>query len=192
MMSISQDMLRRMQADDTRLRQTETKETPFLDHGTAMPAGYPLNVPYFRTDLGLWIYSDGTRQLTAEEFQCDVAAYARNPMPFAGAGATTLLIGPQRTDYASYYVRAKAYLDVLTTNNATNYWQCSLYLGATSVWTFTTAGDAPNTGLNKEDSSAGVTTGALYAKLDAVKAGAGAAPGSLFIAVSFWYRLIIP
>lgn len=175
-----------------RLEQSQVAERAWTNYGTSMPSGYPQNVAYFRTDLGLWIYNDGTRQLTAEEFQCDLQAYARNPLPFGGAGATTVLLSPQRTDYAPYYVRAKAYLDVLTTNNATNYWQCSLYLGATSVWTFTTASDAPNTALNKEDATAGVTTGTSFAKLDVIKAGAGGAPGSLFVAVSVWYRLIIP
>jgi hypothetical protein len=146
---------------------------------------------FFRTDLGLACYYAGAAWLTVEQFQCDVTPYSRNPLPFAGAGATTVLIVPQRTDYASYYVRAKAYLDVLTTNNATNYWQCSLYLGGTNVWTFNTSADAAGTGLNKEDSTAAVTAGAAFSKLDVIKSGAGAAPGSLFVTVSYWYRLII-
>lgn len=36
-MSISEDMLRKMQADDTRLRQTETKEVPIYTTGTWTP-----------------------------------------------------------------------------------------------------------------------------------------------------------
>jgi hypothetical protein len=59
------------------------------------------------------------------------------------------------------------------------------------VWTFNTSADAAGTGLNKEDTTAAVTAGAAFAKLDVIKSGAGAAPGSLFVTVSYWYRLIV-
>lgn len=164
-----------------------------LVRGTAFPttghdgAAVQAGARFFRTDLGFACYYDGTRWLTAEEFQCDLPPYSRNALPFAGAGATTVLLAPQRTDYATYYERAKAYLDVLTTNDGANYWAFSLLLGASTVWTANTSGDAAGA-INKEHSTPGAAITAQLAQVKVTKTGA---PSNVFIAVSYWYRLII-
>lgn len=172
-----------------RLEQTQVTERPFTNYGAAMPAGYPINTPFFRSDLGLWIYSDGTRQLTAEQFQCDLVPYSRTPMPLAVGLGATVLIAPQRTDYASYYVRGKAYLDIVAPNDATNYWSFSLLVGSTIVWSANTSADAAGAGLQKEDTTAQVCAGAAISTGVLSKT---LLPGTVILALSYWYRLIIP
>lgn len=55
-MSMTEDMLRRMQADDARLRQTETKEVPIYATGTWTPilfgSGTPGTFTYDTTNTG--------------------------------------------------------------------------------------------------------------------------------------------
>ncbi len=52
---------------------------------------------FFRTDLGWACYYDGARWLTVQEFQMDLTPYGRSAQPYSG-GATSLLLGPLRTD----------------------------------------------------------------------------------------------
>lgn len=172
-----------------RLEQTQVIERPTTNYGPTKPASPATNVPFFDTTADMWVYWDGTRWLTTQMFENNLPPYSRNPMPIAAGTGLVVLLSPQRTDYASYYVRGKAYMDVLTTNNATNYWSFSLVVGATTVWTANTSADAAGAGLNKEDSTAQVCAGAAYAYGTVTKV---LSPGSIVLHLSYWYRLIIP
>lgn len=172
-----------------RLEQTQVIERARTNYGPTKPTSPATNVPFFDTTAGMWVYWDGARWLTAQQFQCDLVPYSRNPMPLAAGLGTTVLISPQRTDYASYYVRGKAYLDIVAPNNPTNYWSFSLLVGSTIVWSASTIADAAGTGLQKEDATAQVCAGASISTGVLSKT---LAPGTAVLALSYWYRLIIP
>lgn len=171
------------------LDQLKVIERPRTNYGPTKPSSPATNVPFFDTTAAMWVYWDGTMWLTCELFENNLPPYSRNPMPIAAGSGTVVLLSPQRTDYASYYVRGKAYLDVLATNNATNYWAFSLLVGATVVWNANTSADAAGAALNKEHAVAQVCTGAAYASGVLTKT---LSPGNVVLALTYWYRLIIP
>lgn len=125
-----------------RLEQSQVAERGWKNYGTAIPSGYPTNVPFFRTDLGFWIYSDGVQQLTAHEYVLDGDT---NTTPTDATGAYEWQL---RQDYAPYITRVSATSIVATTNNATNFWTLrfrGINLARTTVTTihdFTTAADS--------------------------------------------------
>ncbi len=171
-----------------RLEQTQVAERPYTNYGPTKPTSPVLNVPFFDTTIDMWIYWDGTRWLTAEVFENNLPPYSRNPMPIAAGSGTVVLLSPQRTDYASYYIRGKAYMDVATTNNATNYWAFSLLVGSTVVWNANTSADAAGTAINKEHNVEQVCAGASYASGVVTKT---LSPGTIVLHLTYWYRLII-
>lgn len=88
MSDMSQDLLRRLQADDLRLRQTETKEVPQFATGTFTPA-------YAGTGGGAtWTYSVATGFYTRIGNRClfnlSVSVSARAGVPIGGALITGL------------------------------------------------------------------------------------------------------
>lgn len=188
--SMSGDLLRRMQADDMRLRQTETKEVPLPGSGTAFPSSPAAGWRFFRTDLGFLCYFDGARWLTVQEYPTVIPPYGRTAQPYAGA-AGVLLLAPMRTDRGLVVTRAKAYLDVVAPNTGANFWSLALKesAGGSSIWTFTTAADAPGVGLNKEFFTPTVVVAANYYTFEVT--GKTGAPGTIVLSGGFWYRLII-
>lgn len=181
---------RQIASNQRRIGQTEVGERPAgFNIGTSFPANPATNDRFFRSDLNWLCVYDGTRWLTVHEYQADLTWYQRITFPFTGVAGSTLLIVPLRTDRNIYYTRAKAYLEVATTNNGTNFWSLSLIIAATTAWTFSTSADAANTGLNKEDSTAAAITTGNFAQFQA--SGKTGAPGSLVVNCTFWYRLIV-
>jgi hypothetical protein len=180
--------LRKLTDLDRRLAAIEALERPRTNYGTTNPTGWPNNVPFFRTDLGWWIYYTGSVWVTAHEYEQNLTPYFRQTQPHAG-GAAVLLVAPCRTDRDAYVTRTKVLLDVLTTNNATNYWTLTLKYAGTTVYTFNTSADAPNTNLNKENTpAAGVTAGAFSWFETTSKTGT---PGTIVVNATIFYRLII-
>lgn len=158
-----------------------------IPRGTAFPGSPATNDLYFRTDRGLLYYYDGTRWLTVHEYEMDLALYQRNAQPYAGAGAT-IIIAPARTDYGAMMTRAKLYLDVIGTNNGSNYWTISVAYCGTVVWTPNTSADAANAAINKETALSNVITSpAGYAGVDVAKVGS---PSAIALNGALWYRLI--
>lgn len=165
---------------------TQEGSIPFA---TSHPAGVPTGYTQYRTDLGLVEYYDGTRWLTTHEYVQDMPIYGRHGFPYGG-GATTLMLSPLRTDRQIYYTRGKTYIDVVAPNTGAAFWSFTASIGATAVWSYDTSGDAPGVNINKEDATAAITAGPpTYARLDVSKTGA---PGTVVVAFSFWYRLVIP
>ncbi len=190
-MNEQNDMLRLLYENEARLAQTETKEVPRLNYGTANPTNWPNNVPFFRSDLGWWIYFDGTRWLTAHEYEMNMPAFG-SPFPYAGGAPATLLITPSRTDYAYYLLGARSYTLVNTTNNGTNYWGFQLLDdNAVNLWAFDTSGQAAGAGTLQAQGVMGAVALGSFLNLNIVtKTGA---PGALAAcSVTVWYRLIIP
>lgn len=154
--------------------------------GAAFPASPATGAPFFRTDLGLWAYHDGTRWLSAHEYSADMSSLdGVNPVaaaPFSHSGT------PARGNYAQYITRAVARTFVVTTNNATNFWTISLYQENTAIWTFTTAGDGLNATLHTTTINTAYTPATYFRYRVDTKT---LAPGALTLNGTFWYRLVL-
>jgi hypothetical protein len=181
--------LRKLTDQNRRLGFVEALERPRTNYGSANPTGWPNNVPFFRTDLGWWIYYTGSVWVTAHEYEQNLTPYGRNAQPYAG-GATSLLLAPARTDYDAFVTRVKVYLDIVGTNNGANYWSFTVRYASTSVYSFDTSADAAGVGLNKENApNTGVSAGPALSTLDIT--GKTGAPSAVVVNCTIWYQLIV-
>lgn len=156
--------------------------------GVAFPGGPSAGDVFFRTDLGLLCYFDGTRWLTTHEYGVSLPGTL-------SAVDTTTLIARVRADYAPYFTRMAVTTNVATLNNGTNYWSVSLrgynaaFAAATEIYAFTTAADAVATYV--EHDSAASTAVPANNHFFAVSLTKTLAPGSISIYVQPYYRLIV-
>lgn len=188
---MSDDMLKLLYDNERRLAQTEVKEVARKSYGTSNPTGWPTNVPFFRSDLGWWIYNDGTRWLTAHEYVLDADA-ATTPADLSGPYEWQL-----RQDYNPYFTRVTATTIVATTNNGTNFWTVrfrglALARGsATTIHDFTTSGDSvANYSLKDATPSTPTPTDDNTVQMFVQKT---LTPGAItIVSASVAYRLIIP
>ena len=93
-------------------------EIPPINYGSANPSINVTGRPFFRTDLGLWIYYDGTQYLTAESFKSE-EWYSK---PGAVSASTTDFIGEIRWDHQAYVTRVTMHYFLTGTQDASNYW----------------------------------------------------------------------
>jgi hypothetical protein len=161
--------------------------------GTAFPTSPApaTNDLFFRTDLGLLCYYDGTRWLTADEYIIVLPWFPLITLPYTGTVPNTILLLPTRSDYGYYITKASCYTRVATTNNGSNYWGLRLLYSATNLWDFNTSAQAADvnvTHTNAAINTATTPTATFLAINAQTKTGA---PGSLTVAAFVQYRLII-
>lgn len=159
--------------------------------GVAFPTSPVTNDLFFRTDLGLLCFYDGSQWVTANEYE----------MPFTPGqegnyGVTTapanLLWAPRFSSYNVILTRAAATGVVVTTNNGSNYWTITLYSDSASIWSFNTSGWTAGTATNNNNISLGSTVygPSLYFRWRAdSKTGT---PGALTLSGALKYRLVVP
>lgn len=83
--------------------------------GTANPPAPVVGQTFFRSDLGWWIYWNGTYWLTAHEYSSELHR--------GGYAVTTdLLQAALRTDYKPFFTRVAGSVLVATTLTASDYW----------------------------------------------------------------------
>lgn len=187
------DMLKMLMENDTRLAQTEVKEVPRINHGSANPSPWPNNLPFFRTDLGWWIYNDGTRWLTEDEYMIPVETLQNHVGPGILAGPVSIL----RTDYAPYFTRVETAATVTAPNNATNYWQVDIitinlaFAAVDVIYAYDTHLDTAGTRTLHATSAPAIPNPTnrqfIRGRFTTVLA-----PGALEMTISAWHRLIIP
>lgn len=178
----------RSQRDIARgLEQTQVAERPWKNYGTGRPTGYPNNVPYFRTDLGWWIYYDGTRQLTAHDytFQFPFTTYSATTEDFAGLEKTPVAyaVWPVSWDYG---------INTGITNTGAAFWTFRLRAaGTATVVSFDTSTAAPSTQYNAAVVAgfASLSTADKYLNIRAEKTGVASNIDGYF---QLRYKLIIP
>lgn len=189
------DVLVEMQAQIQALRagldQIRSREV-VARSGTAFPASYPSNTPFFRSDLGWWCYYDGTRWLTAHEYQmaAGITTYA--------ATNNTGLDHTFRGDFSPFITRVAVVTSVATTNNGTNFWTISIQgvnlakSAATDIYVYTTAAHSVGV-LTQVDVGAGTLTNQVLANRQYWRTAAGTtgAPGTITLHSSIFYRLIV-
>lgn len=153
--------------------------------GMAFPTSPYTNQVFYRDDLGLLCYYDGTRWLTVAEYVLDF-------QPGFGITANTEGYSAMRTTYDAYVTRVTAAYSVSTTNNGSNYWSFVVRYAAaaTTIATLTTAAASVGTWTRGESTPNTVVaqSTALAIQVSVTKTGS---PGALYSGVRVTYRLVI-
>ena len=156
--------------------------------GTAFPANKATGDRYWRTDLGLECYWDGTRWLSVNEYR---AAHSLAP---AWPITVTAYLGNAAVDEASIYVtRFVVVAKALNTNDGSNYWTLSFVYGNSDSYGSTT-GETPDTkavGASAWARHSGSVAAAITVtnmSINAVKTGN---PGNLYTLPAIFYRRIV-
>lgn len=171
----------------------EALERPRTNYGAANPTGWPTNVPFYRTDLGWWIFYDGTRWLTTQEFTAQIV------LSTAAVSATASAVVPAelRSAYAPYITRCVHTYRVATTNDGANFWTIDVrganaaYSAATIIHTVTTAAAAASTYTQSDAAPSATALPTNRARLDTLVTKSGA-PGNITLWTTVFYRLVIP
>lgn len=162
-----------------------------IPSGSSFPLSPPTGMRWFRSDLDFDCFYDGTRWLTVQEYPLTLTPFFINPLPFSGAGPSTVLLAALRSDYRAWYTHLNYYIFVSTTNDSTNFWTLNVTdTGSTGIW-------APSTNLAGVGQSVGDTTagvlggsGASYVLAQLTK---HVSPGAVTaLHVTVYHRLVIP
>lgn len=159
--------------------------------GTSFPGSPSLNDKFYRTDLNLLCYYDGTRWLTVQEYRAAADAIDA-VVPIAANGNTTRYCVDGV--HGMYLTRADFTTLVNTTNTGSAYWTVTLNRvdapgSATSVVSFNTSTNSPNTWVRHDQAiNAVLDASALTLRVSAGKTGS---PGSAYIIPALYYRLIV-
>lgn len=159
-------------------------------NGTSFPSNPETNARFFRIDLGLEFYYDGSRWLTTTLYR----------EPLAIQDALLPAVGTQGGLYlplwnGDYDVWVEAFLcatTVLTTNDGTKYWTVALRRGpsATTLGSFNTSADAADTN-TKHGVVIDALTGTTDNYLDILLTKTST-PGGIYAISSVSYRLVGP
>lgn len=159
--------------------------------GTSFPASKATGDRYWRTDLAMDFYYDGTRWLTVQEFIHPIpngdSAFPAWPLTANGnPGRSTLL----SSDWQIYLVKYYANTYVSTTNSGTAYWTVNLIAdpGGSTIATFNTSADSPDTHTGHAVSvNTALTTSFRTVTVQAIKT---STPGNLYAPSAMLYRLV--
>lgn len=164
--------------------------------GTSFPGSKATGDRYWRTDLGIEAYWDGTRWLSTQLFDMPITPA---DVPTAGVFSASALIGymtPWHTTYDLWLERLHVSMRVNTTNNGTSNWTVQLRKrdaagSASNVGSAaTSAADTAGTGATHEVSIGAALTPATYPMLDLLLTKVSA-PGTIVVAAGLRYRLIL-
>jgi hypothetical protein len=169
-----------------------------LGRGTAfpvtgdLPGGLRSDDRFYRTDLSWACYYDGTRWLTAHEYETAL------PVATTTASPVSATYSANRTDYAPYVTRAIMATNVATTNNATNYWTVNIrgingaFSAGTTVIGRNTSSDtvAVWSFVETPGGSLSTQTPANYAYWE-IQCTKTLAPGAITVTIQLVYRLIV-
>jgi hypothetical protein len=179
------DGLSRMLSD---LRSRDGK--PFKEAGTAFPASPATGRQFFRTDLGLACYYNGTNWVTS---QLLLAAHA-----FTSTITVSSSFHVLRTDYRPWIERVSLLYNISTTNDGSNYWTIATRTTNAAITTTTsihvvntsaaTAGAWTSSDLAANTANDGGTTNKYWLDFAVTKTGS---PGQITLYGTVFYRLII-
>jgi len=156
--------------------------------GTSFPGSPSVNDVFYRTDLGMFCFWNGTNWLTISEH-----GHVVPPITRTTSGVTNPI--PLRSDYAPYFTRLVVRTNVASPNDGTNYWTVTvsgynLSEGANSaMYSFDTSADVVATFINREAAASPAipTNKSWFIAYGATHN----SPGSLYITITFFYRLVI-
>lgn len=165
-----------------------------IPSGTSFPGSPATNDLFFRTDLGLFCYYDGTRWLTVQVYELPFAQQEAFPTYTANGNIGRL---PVHNTYSMWLVGlyATTYVSSANSGNSgSHFWTLTLNRvnaanTATSIGTIVTSPDTADTWTQHTLAvNAALAAGALHFRLSAAKTGT---PGDLHPEVVLAFRLII-
>lgn len=160
------------------------------DIGASFPSTPATDQRFFRNDLGLLCYYDGTRWLTEEEYTANYA----NAATASGSGGG-FIFDPIRGDHAPYIVRVTAIYRVVTTNDGSNYWTIAVrgvtttVSASTTIHSWDTSAISPDV-YTKTDAAATTANPANNSRFQLLLTETGTA-GTIQIGVTIYYKLIV-
>jgi hypothetical protein len=160
--------------------------------GTTFPGSPSTNDKFYRTDLNLLCYYDGTRWLTVQVFET-AAIPGTSLMPYSATRLANLRFA-LRQDFGIYMTRFNCQTFVSGTSNGSNYWTVAFEWAnaansATSIVSFITASDTASNWTNHDQVIGSVlNSSARNMQVSVTKTGS---PGDLYDPCSFCYRLIV-
>ena len=160
--------------------------------GTSFPGTPADNDKFFRTDLDMLFFYNGTRWLSAHLYR-EGFTVGNALMPMS-ANNNAGFLPPWHTDFDLWLETFYSGVFVATTNSGAHYWIVEMrkYNSAaagTVVANFTTAADAANTMLSKKVAIGALLTPGTYPLMftNATKSGS---PGTLTVTSAVSYRLV--
>lgn len=156
--------------------------------GTSFPASKATGDRYWRTDLGLEFYWDGTRWLSTCQYRADIAV--NRAVTPATANASLLDAAVVGGAYAIYVETVVVWCYVVTTNDGSKYWTILVQAGpsTTTLASVNTSADAANTHIGKVASPNAVIAATDFTiGLSLTKT---STPGNLFVGAAVLYRRI--
>jgi hypothetical protein len=167
-----------------------------LGRGTAFPAsadlpgGLQTYDRFFRTDLLFQCVYDGTRWLTLHEYVQPIV-YQSDLTVDTDTALTTVALSAA---LGIYVTRVSVITRVSTTNNGTNFWTITVQgintavSASDTIYSFNTSADAVNVYVAREGATLNVLTDDSWLRINAART---LTPGTLRIAVTAYYRLIV-
>jgi hypothetical protein len=154
--------------------------------GVAFPTSPATDDTFYRTDLDLLCFYNGSSWLTVQEYMLPLAGETLTPISTSGA-----VIGrvAMRTDYNVVYTRLATTYNVQTTNNGSNFWTFAIntFDGAVVALSApTTAAATAGTWTHVESTPAATVYSPMMVYASVTKTGA---PGSIYAHVTVFYRL---
>lgn len=162
--------------------------------GTSFPASKATNDRYWRTDLGLEFYWDGTRWVTTTLYREALGTGDYTTGTFVTGNTMTRWAFTNGLGLDVWIVRVDGWTFVTTTNNGSHYWTINhnkqvAAATNTSIASFTTASDTANT-ITAHNATVGASVAiGTYISGNTVGTVTGS-PGSIFWGFSIEYRLI--
>jgi hypothetical protein len=164
--------------------------------GTSFPGSKATGDRYWRTDLALEFYWDGTRWLTTQLFH-DPLASSDVVLPVA-AGSSPSTVGRATIKATSaldlWLIAFETVTAVFTTNNGSNYWTTELFKvnaanTATSVVSNNSSADTVSNWVSKSTAIGASIDLATYKEIETRVTKTGT-PGIIYAATAVSYRLI--
>jgi hypothetical protein len=160
--------------------------------GTSFPASKATNDRYWRTDLGMEFYWDGTRWVSTTVYRESMNGISNSssdvmPLPAAQTGDVLGYSPLWAPTYDIYVLGAYFWYYVLTTNNGSNFWTHTVDFDSANPISKATSADAANTNFGVYVALNAALTAPKNARFYTTKTGT---PGSAYVAAVFNYRLI--
>jgi hypothetical protein len=165
--------------------------TVAYNSGTSFPGSKATGDRYWRTDLGLECYWDGTRWVTTQMFS--MAAAASDSLDGASTNINYARMSPWHTTNDLWLDAFYASVYCATTNDGSNFWTLTFdkwnAAGAnTNLATFNTSADTVNNYSTHRVSIAAALGTFKHFTIATTKTGS---PGAIYIGAHFTYRLIV-
>lgn len=164
-----------------------------VSSGTSNPGSPSAGDLFFRTDLGIFIYYDGARWLTVNEY-CFSPGGSQDHLGNSASNPSVQARWPVRSDFQIYLTRWSTTTLVVGTNDGSNYWTITLNRTdtgntQTAITSFNTSADTATNWVQHDQSiNAALNATAKQIQTTATKTGGA---GGLYAPTTIHYRLIV-